>query len=220
MSSADSGSSVEIIINQRNTLPIGLGAPPGLSLPPRPISSFDFDSDEFEARAESVVSVDGSEFANGITESMKAVSLNDSSDSSPASAKPAVNLWADYDDSPDADRNETKKEEKLWEGGQPKRPTDWDKIICPVHKVKCSATCEIVSKIKAEQKRELAKKTGGVDGDGDGDWREAKTKGRRESPATFVPCWTEENAFVGGQARSNGGGWGSNANGGRRGGWH
>lgn len=162
-------------MDQKHSLPVGLGAPPGLSLPLRISPAASFDLDEFEPTVDAVVSADTPAFANDITNFMKAVSLNDGAGSSPASSTPVENLWSNCDDGANDDENVG----KLWEGGQPKRPTDWDKIICPEHKVKCSGTCEVVSKIKAQQKREMAKKTGeALDGGSGGGWREAKTRGR------------------------------------------
>ena len=122
---------------------------------------------------------------------MRAVSLTGSTASSSASntsesspVKASENLWGDYDVSTNDQGNE--EEENLWAGGQPKRATDWDKLICPVHQIKCSGTCEVVSKIKAEKKREMAMKEGGNKRDGDG-WREAKTRGRgRECSFAFL----------------------------------
>ena len=136
--------------------------------------------DDFEPKAASVISADASGFANDITNSLHAVSLSDrrvnvsagiegfnpspisesesGSGSSPSPSKPMQNLWADYDDSASSSAHNEENIGNLWEGGQPKRPTDWDKMICPVHKVKCSGTCEVLSKMKAAQRREEARK--------------------------------------------------------------
>ena len=69
----------------------------------------------------------------------------------------------------------------------PDQPVDWDKPICPVHKVACRAgICKAMYDIQRKKKREMEaairqkQKQESEDGDGkDGDgWETVKSKGR------------------------------------------
>ncbi|THH06172.1 hypothetical protein EW145_g4273 [Phellinidium pouzarii] len=141
-------------VNQHPPFPPGLGPPPGLIEYKTSHSSFDWG---WEAPPESVASHD-SDGHNNIeiyTEGLVAAAIEDRQDLQGDDAQ----YWTE----------------------QPSRPTDWDKPICPVHKVACRpGICQIMSKIEHEKKRdaERRKKT-----ENDG-WMQKRTSGKGKGKAS------------------------------------
>lgn len=180
-------------------------------------SSSEVDSEDFEPSAHLIVQAGSPGVASDvdITKALEKLEINSRSDSTFPS-EDSDGPWANYKDPEGEDA------ENLWKGGQPKRPTDWDKIICPVHKVKCSGTCIVYSKLKNERKREQERKEGMGNGNGkenekDG-WRTPKAKGRgRKSIPSFLSDSQGLSGYsTGGKNASSN----NNVGYGRSGGWH
>jgi hypothetical protein len=153
------------------SLPPQLAPPPGLTAPTPEIIS----DDDFEPPASSVFPDDSLDTpVSDIVDSLGAASLDgDHAEDGQEDKK----MWADYDENDDDlpslngrwevptrktnkqryqnqnqnSNSNSNESQNLW-NVRPKRAVDWDKPICPEHKIKCSGTCEVMSKLKKEQK--------------------------------------------------------------------
>jgi len=68
--------------------------------------------------------------------------------------------------------------ESLWTDKEPLK-VDWDKPICPEHKVACKGKlCTVMAKIERDKKREEERAKGGSNDDGWNSVRGSKNKGR------------------------------------------
>lgn len=69
--------------------------------------------------------------------------------------------------------------ESLWTDKEPLK-VDWDKPICPEHKVACKGKlCTVMAKIERDKKREEEKAKGGGNDDGWNSVKGSKNRGRK-----------------------------------------
>ncbi|KAI5122339.1 hypothetical protein M0805_002506 [Coniferiporia weirii] len=135
------------------SVPPGLGYPPGLIFPKanQPPSS-DWG---WEATSEAVVSDDTPDWpssADIIATKLSTAVLNDGQEPGHEATEDDGQYWTE----------------------QPVRPVDWDKPICPVHKVFCRpGICQVMAKIERDKKRDAERQK---NGDGrDAGWTQTKT---------------------------------------------